>query len=122
LIAASSEAERRARNSRGMMLMFGATMIMAVMHTLVRHLGQELPIWEVVFFRNLFGLLVVMPLVLREGIGKLISKKPLWHVGRSFIGIASMWLWFYSLSVVPIAEATALSFTSVIFEIGRAHV
>jgi drug/metabolite transporter (DMT)-like permease len=98
-----------------MMVMFGATMIMAVMHTLVRHLGQELPIWEVVFFRNLFGLLVVMPLVLREGVGKLISKKPLWHVGRSFIGIAAMWLWFYSLSVVPIAEATALSFTSVIF-------
>ena len=109
------EAERRARNSRGMMVMFGATMIMAVMHTLVRHLGQELPIWEVVFFRNLFGLLVVMPLVLREGVGKLISKKPLWHVGRSFIGIAAMWMWFYSLSVVPIAEATALSFTSVIF-------
>jgi drug/metabolite transporter (DMT)-like permease len=26
-----------------------------------------------------------------------------------------MWLWFYSLSVVPVAEATALSFTSVIF-------
>jgi drug/metabolite transporter (DMT)-like permease len=115
LIAVRAEAERRARNSHGMMVMFGATMIMAVMHTLVRHLGQELPIWEVVFFRNLFGLLVVMPLVLREGVGKLISKKPLWHVGRSFIGIAAMWLWFYALSVVPIAEATALSFTSVIF-------
>jgi drug/metabolite transporter (DMT)-like permease len=115
LITVITEAERRARNSRGMMLMFGATMIMAVMHTLVRHLGQELPIWEVVFFRNLFGLLVIMPLVLRQGIGKLISKKPLWHVGRAIVGIAAMWMWFYSLSVVPVAEATALSFTSVIF-------
>ena len=95
--------------------MFAATLVMVVMHTAVRHLGQELPVAEVVFFRNLFGLLAVLPLVLREGVGRLRTRRPGLHLLRSCIGIAAMWLWFYALSVVPVAEATALSFTSVIF-------
>ncbi len=113
--AAPSPAERRAGNARGMLIMFAATMVMVVMHTAVRHLGRELPVSEVVFFRNLFGLLVAVPLVLREGLAILRTRRPGLHLLRSVIGIAAMWLWFYALSVVPVAEATALSFTSVIF-------
>lgn len=112
---APTAAERRARNARGMLLMFAATLIMAVMHTAVRHLGQQLPVSEVVFFRNLFGLLAVSPLVLREGLRSLRPRRPALHVLRSMLGISAMWLWFYALSVVPVAEATALSFSSVIF-------
>jgi len=85
------------------------------MHTAVRHVGQQLPISEVVFFRNLFGLLAIAPLVLREGVGRLRTRKPGLHLLRSCTGILAMWLWFYALSVVPVAEATALSFSSVIF-------
>jgi len=98
-----------------MIAMLAATFIMVVMHTLVRRLSQEMPVSEVVFFRNLFSLLVVLPLVLREGPAKLLTKRPGLHLLRSLIGICAMWLWFYALSVVPVAEATALSFTSVIF-------
>ncbi len=108
-------AERRARNAHGMLVMLGATLIMVCMHTAVRHVSQQLPVSEVVFFRNLFGLLAVAPLVLREGVGRLRTRRPGLHLLRSCIGIAAMWLWFYALSVVPVAEATALSFSSVIF-------
>ena len=98
-----------------MLVMLAATLIMVVMHTLVRHLSREMPVSEVVFFRNLFGLVAVVPLVLREGPRRLLTQRPGLHLTRSLIGISAMWLWFYSLSVVPVAEATALSFTSVIF-------
>jgi len=98
-----------------MLAMLAATAVMVCMHTAVRHLGQQLPVAEVVFFRNLFGLLVVAPLVLREGVGRLRTRRPGLHLLRSCVGIAAMWLWFYALSVVPVAEATALSFSSVIF-------
>ncbi len=113
--APASAAERRARNARGMAVMFGATLVMVLMHAAVRHVGQQLPVVEVMFFRNFFGLLVVVPLVLREGLPILRTKRPGLHLLRSFIGIMAMWMWFYALTVVPVAEATALSFTSVIF-------
>ena len=40
---APSAAQRRARNARGMLLLFAATLVMVVMHTAVRHLGQQMP-------------------------------------------------------------------------------
>ena len=67
------------------------------------------------FFRNLFGLVAILPLALRAGIGNLKSRQPGLQIIRSGFGLVAMFTWFYALSVVPIAQATALSFSAVIF-------
>ncbi len=99
-----------------MLIMFATTLIMVCMHTLVRHVGQDLPTAEVVFFRNLFSLIVVMPLLMRGGgLSQLKTKHPAMHLLRTGVGIFAMWSWFYGLANVPVAQATALSFTNVMF-------
>ncbi len=102
-------------NLRGMLLMLGAALVLSVMHGVIRHVSQQMHPFEVTFFRNLFGLLTVLPLVARNGWPAMRTRQPRLHLLRSAFGICAMLAWFYGLSVVPLAQATALSFTSVIF-------
>ncbi len=103
--------------------MLAATAVLTCMHASVRHVSDGMHTFEITFFRNLFGLVAVLPLALRAGIGSLRSRQPGLQILRSAFGVVAMFTWFYGLSVVPIAQATALSFTAVIFgSIGAALV
>ena len=52
-------------NLRGVLFMFVATICFSVMHALIRYMSAELHPFELAFFRNLFGLLVVIPWFMR---------------------------------------------------------
>ena len=101
--------------SKGLFFMFLATIVLACMHGMVRHLGAELHPFVIAFYRNLFGLIAILPLVFRIGISGLRTAHPRLMVLRSVSGIIAMLTWFYGLATVPTAEATALSFTAAIF-------
>jgi drug/metabolite transporter (DMT)-like permease len=95
--------------------MLAAAAVLTCMHATVRHVSDGMHPFEITFFRNLFGLVAVLPLALRAGIGGLKSRQPGLLLVRSGFGLVAMFTWFYGLSVVPIAQATALSFSAVIF-------
>lgn len=99
----------------GILLMLLATVFLACMHSIVRHLTAELHPFVVVFFRNLFGLLAILPVLAKTGIGVLKTEHPQLHLIRICVGMLAMLSWFYALSKVPITNATALSFSSTIF-------
>ena len=101
--------------SKGLFYMFLATIVLACMHGMVRHLGEELHPFVIAFYRNLFGLIAILPLAFRIGLSGLRTAHPRLMVLRSVSGIIAMLTWFYGLATVPTAEATALSFTAAIF-------
>ena len=71
---------------------------------------------ELVFYRSLFSLPVVLFWVLkRENFRVLRPNNPLAHVWRSALGLTSMGLTFQALILLPLAEATAINFTAPIF-------
>lgn len=92
-----------------------ATAALATMHGIVRYLSGDLDVYTITFFRNLFGLVVVMPLVLRNGLSTLRTSRFDLHALRGITGIGAMLMWFSALATVEIATATALSFTAAIF-------
>ncbi len=98
-----------------LVFMLISTVLLSSMHTMVRYLTAEMHPFVVVFFRNLFGLIAVVPLLLRSGPGILVTQQPKIYVARVAVGIVAMMSWFYALSKVPIPNATALSFSSTIF-------
>jgi drug/metabolite transporter (DMT)-like permease len=101
---------------RGALWMCAAATAFALMITLVRHLTDGLHPLQVVFFRTAFGLLAMLPWLLRQGIGgSLRTGRFRLHLLRALIGIFAMVGWFTTLSLMPLAEATALSFTAPIF-------
>ena len=82
--------------------MLGATAVLTSMHASVRYVSAELHPFEITFFRNLFGLLWLAPLMVKAGRAGLVSRQPRWQLARSTFGIA-----------VYIAFACALTLLSV---------
>jgi drug/metabolite transporter (DMT)-like permease len=101
--------------TKGLLFMFMATIVLACMHGMVRYLGGDLHPFVIAFYRNLFGLVAILPLVYRAGMTGMRTHHPRLMLLRSVSGLIAMSTWFYALARVPTAEATALSFTAAIF-------
>ena len=88
----------------------------AIMGALVRLASDTLPNEMVVFMRNLFSLIFVVPIfMMRSGIPGIRTKKPLLHGMRCAAGLTSMYCYFYALAHMKLAEAVLLSYTSPLF-------
>jgi len=85
------------------------------MNVLVRHLAGELHPFELAFFRNAFGLLFVLPWFWRLNLASLATTRMKLYGFRGVVSTGAMLCWFMALSMMPIAEVTALSFTAPLF-------
>src|SRR3954447_24544089 len=95
--------------------MIAASLFFAGLSAIVRHLGETMHPFEVVFFRNLAGLAFMLPWLMRSGVTAMRTTHHRLYFGRSFMSLVSMLAWFSALALMPLAEATALSFTSPLF-------
>ncbi|TLS77301.1 DMT family transporter [Mariprofundus erugo] len=86
----------------------------ALMAACVRIACSELPQSEVVFFRNFIGLLLLLPLLRRQRVSLKTSCFSL-HLLRALSGLAAMYLYFYGLRHLHLADALLLNYTSPIF-------
>jgi len=100
---------------RGALLMTAAAASFAVMTVLVRHLAGTMHPFEIAFFRNLFGLFFMLPWLARNGFVGLRTQRFAMHGLRSLVGLAAMLSWFTAISLMPVADATALNFTAPLF-------
>lgn len=100
---------------RGVLMMCLATVAFAVMHVTIRHVSAELPPFQIAFFRNLFGLAFLLPIVFGTGFAQMRTERLGLHALRGFINIIAMLLFFTALSITPVAKVTALGFTAPIF-------
>jgi drug/metabolite transporter (DMT)-like permease len=76
---------------------------------------SPLTISQLVFFRNVIGLVLISALILlRHGLkaGEILSSPNLpLHFGRNFAHFCGQWCWFYGLALLPIAHVFAIEFT-----------
>ncbi|MDQ2089295.1 DMT family transporter [Marimonas arenosa] len=100
---------------RGIALMCLSTVAFSIMHGLVRFVSEELPPFQIAFFRNIFGLAFLMPLLVRSRFEMLRTRRLGLHALRGVVNIVAMLMFFTALSISPIAKVTALSFTAPIF-------
>lgn len=69
--------------------------------------------FQVAFFRCFFGLVVMVPFFLRNGVvGGLRTNRIKLYVLRALSGAAAMITWFWAIAHLPVTDATALSFTT----------
>ena len=69
----------------------------------------------VVFLRNLFAVVLLLPLLAWRGRGLLRSPQIGLYGVRVAISFLSMLAWFYAISLIPIGEVTAISFLAPLF-------
>ncbi|MBM3492191.1 MAG: DMT family transporter [Alphaproteobacteria bacterium] len=102
-------------NVKGLLLILLSTLCVSGMQAMVRHIASDLPPFEIAFFRNLFGLVVLAPLLLRHGAAPLKTERFTAHLGRGVLNALSMLSFFTGVSLTPLANVAALSFTAPLF-------
>jgi drug/metabolite transporter (DMT)-like permease len=100
---------------RGALSMIGAGASFAVMIVIVRHLSTEQHPFQIAFFRNLFGTVFMLPWIIRTGWAGLRTQRFGLHMVRALVGLAAMLCFFSAISLMPVAEVTALTFTAPLF-------
>jgi drug/metabolite transporter (DMT)-like permease len=91
-----------------------SVLLFAVMSVLVRHIGETVPLGQVVFFRSAFAIIPVMVIYAWRGeLGSALrTGRPFGHIARGLIAVVSMFLNFAALARLPLVDATAISFAT----------
>jgi drug/metabolite transporter (DMT)-like permease len=100
---------------KGALLMTFAAAGFAAMNVVIRAMNQELHPFQVAFLRCAVGCAFMLPWLARTGFDGLRTASHKLYFSRAIVGCASMLCWFSALAFLPVAEATALSFTSPLF-------
>ncbi len=102
-------------NVRGSIWMVLSSLVFAVMATCIKLLGQDLPVIEILFFRQMFVILVVLPAIARGFPAVLVTSRWPVHLTRALLAFVAMTAGFTALVHLPLAEATAISFARTLF-------
>lgn len=100
---------------QGALWMLLSCAVLTVLAALGRHLSGTLHPLQIMFFRVLFGFLCLLPWVLYRGVAVLRTTKIRLYALRALTSVGAMTSWFYAISLIPIAEVTALSFLAPLF-------
>ncbi|MBW6397737.1 DMT family transporter [Roseomonas sp. HJA6] len=101
---------------RGALLMLAATALFTVMSVLIKGVSDNIHFIETMFFRSAFALPVMIGLAARRRDWALLRTKRLrGHVVRAFTGTMAQGCSFFALTVLTLADQTALSYTTPLF-------
>ena len=103
-------------NLKGILLMLVSGIAVSCMSGVILHLVKTQHPFEVAFFRNVLGLIMLLPLLVgKAGMLHLRTGKPGPLIWRGVLSAISMMCYFYGVKLVPLAEVTALSFMGPLF-------
>lgn len=98
-------------NLRGALWMLASAVGFTAMTTLIKFLGDDYPAALQTFYRQLAGVIVLLPLIARDWRGAFRTTRPGIIIFRSSAGVLALILGFYAYQKLPLADANALSFT-----------
>ena len=87
----------------------------AVMMTSVRYMDGKFDAFEIVFFRALIGIFLIVPIVSKSGFTALRTDRLPMHVVRTLFALFAMATLYYALEFIPVAQAVALTFLIPLF-------
>ena len=88
---------------------------MSAMITVVRYLSADLHPFQLAFFRAFFGFLVLTPFFIQQGLAPLRTKRLGLHGFRAILHSTSVILFFYGLTMTPLAKAISIQFSAPLF-------
>lgn len=100
-----------APNVRGALWMLASAIGFTAMTTLVKFLGDDYSASVQTFYRQAAGLLILLPMILRDPRAAFRTTRPGILLFRSAAGTLAMIWGFYAYQKMPLADANALSFT-----------
>ncbi len=100
---------------RGAMFAVLAALAFSLMAAGVKEAARQVPGELIVFFRCAVGLLVLLPWLLRRGADAIRTTRLSGHLWRAAFGTCAMYLFFYALAHLHLAEAILLTYSTPLF-------
>jgi drug/metabolite transporter (DMT)-like permease len=94
-----------------------AALTFSLMGMLIKLLGQRYNPIEVAFFRSSFGIIPLLPFLFQGGFGSFRTAHPFQHLFRGTLGVIGMFMGYWSVTKLPLALSTAISFTAPLYMI-----
>jgi drug/metabolite transporter (DMT)-like permease len=91
-----------------------ASLLFAITGSFAKLLSNHIPSVEIVFFRNITGLIIISYAIYKIPLIQ-IGGKPFVLFLRGFIGFIALLMYFYNIANIPLAEAQTFTKTSPIF-------
>jgi drug/metabolite transporter (DMT)-like permease len=101
--------------TRAALWMGGALSSFVAMAIAGRQLSSSLGTFQILFFRSLFGLVIICLLLWRSGWRQVITRRVGVHALRNAGHFGGQFGWFYGLGFIPLAEVFAIEFTTPIW-------
>jgi drug/metabolite transporter (DMT)-like permease len=104
-------------NIRGCLWMLAGGLLFVAVTVMVRLLGSDMPAVQAAFIRYLIGVLLVLPMLWRmraRGFGFGRERVGLYAL-RGLVHGAAVLLWFFAMARIPLAEVTAIGFSTPVF-------
>ncbi len=102
-------------NSQGIIYNIMACLSASIMVAIVHYLSKDFHVFFIVMVRNFFGLLFFAPQIWQDHRQVFRTNHFKLHFFRGINGLIGMFAWFYAVSILPLAEVTAISFIAPIF-------
>jgi drug/metabolite transporter (DMT)-like permease len=100
---------------RGLLWAMASGLLFVVLNAMMRGLALSLSPFQTQFLRYAFGLVVMLPFILRSGIGAYRPHTVRGQFLRGGVHTLGLCFWFTAVPYITLADTTALGFTTPIF-------
>jgi drug/metabolite transporter (DMT)-like permease len=102
-------------NVRGSLIVLAGSLLSVLMTSLIKHVGQTIPVIEILFIRQILVVVIISPVIVKN-LGTVFATRYFrFHVLRSFLSVIAMITGFTAVVHLPLAEVTAISFVRTLF-------
>lgn len=110
-----SEENLRPQYFVGALWMVASGLLFILVYICVRFLASDMSAAQAAFLRYCFGLVFLIPIFMKIRIKSIHPSSLKLYVMRGMIHGAAVILWFYAMARIPIAEVTAIGYTTPIY-------
>ncbi len=96
--------------SQGILWAIITCFLVSVMVAIVRHLSADFHPFQIVMMRNFFALVFLLPFIIKNIDTVVKTKHMKMHFVRGLVGLIGMLMWFYTITLIPLSEAVAITF------------
>src|SRR4029077_17217838 len=104
-------------NVQGALWLVSGGFIFTSTGAMIRLLSAEIESVQTAFFRAAIPVVLWLPMIATGRVKPWHSKRIIGHFWRTAMGTASMVLGFYAVSMLPLADATAIAFSQPFFSV-----
>lgn len=104
-------------NVQGALWLVTGGFIFTSTSAMIRLLSTQIESVQTAFFRAVISVIILLPIIAAGKVKPWLSKRIAGHFWRTFMGTLSMVLGFYAVSMLPLADATAIAFSQPLFSV-----